>query len=131
MAFTKTEYLPGDTLTADFINELQDAILESNTVPAEIFDFARWTEGTFYIGMSDGTTKQGSVEFDAEGRPTSVTLNGHTLTVTFPVEAEDDDGDSGETRQSIPKATICLKDWEIVDMIASAKNLALFPSSKN
>lgn len=47
-------------------------------------DMSNWYSGSFTVTYEDGTTKDGTVEFDDNDRPTSVTLNGHTLTLTLP-----------------------------------------------
>lgn len=46
-------------------------------------DFSGWDSGEFTV-TADGEATTGSVEFDSAERPTSITLNGHTLTLTFP-----------------------------------------------
>ena len=51
-------------------------------------DFTNWASGAFSVGMKDGTTQDGTVTFDESGRPISITLNGKTLTITFPAEGE-------------------------------------------
>lgn len=48
------------------------------------FDLSDWNEGSFTATMSDGSKKPGSVTFDSEGNPASVTFNGHTMTITLP-----------------------------------------------
>ena len=53
-------------------------------VPVEDIDLSAWDSGSFEMTYEDGTTKEGSVEFDAYNRPTSITLNGHTMTLTLP-----------------------------------------------
>lgn len=47
-------------------------------------NFTNWESGGFVVSMSDGTQHNGTVTFDSEGKPTSVTLNGHTMTITLP-----------------------------------------------
>lgn len=47
-------------------------------------NFTNWESGGFVVTMSDGTNHNGTVTFDSEGKPTSVTLNGHTLSITLP-----------------------------------------------
>lgn len=47
-------------------------------------NFTNWESGGFVVTMSDGTQHNGTVTFDSEGKPTSVTLNGHTLSITLP-----------------------------------------------
>jgi hypothetical protein len=46
-------------------------------------DFSAWADGEFEVTMSDGATKDGSVTFEND-RPKTITLNGHTLTLTLP-----------------------------------------------
>ena len=50
----------------------------------EDIDLSAWNSGSFEMTYEDGTTKEGSVTFDSNNRPTSITLNGHTLTLTLP-----------------------------------------------
>ena len=45
------------------------------------FDFSSWPSFTVTV---DGVEQTGSVELDDDGRPTSITLNGHTLTLVLP-----------------------------------------------
>ena len=47
-------------------------------------DFSDWTSGEFTVTVDDGDPELGSVTFDADGRPDSITLFGHTLTLTLP-----------------------------------------------
>ena len=60
-----------------------DAIAAARQVPSAT-DFSDWESGSFTLQMPDGTTLDGSVEFDGDGRPESVTLNGHTMTIILP-----------------------------------------------
>ena len=60
-----------------------DAIAAVRQVPSAT-DFSDWESGSFSVQMPDGATLDGSVEFDDEGRPESVTLNGHTMTIILP-----------------------------------------------
>lgn len=63
-----------------------DALAAMRQAPSAI-DFSDWEACSFMVQMPDGTTTEGSVEFDDEERPKSITLNGHTLTITLPVKA--------------------------------------------
>jgi hypothetical protein len=45
-------------------------------------DFSAWEDGEFTV-TAGGDTKNGSVTFSG-GRPKTITLNGHTLTLTLP-----------------------------------------------
>ena len=60
-----------------------DALAAMRQVPSTT-DFSDWDSGSFVLQMPDGTTLDGSVEFDNDGRPESVTLNGHTMTIILP-----------------------------------------------
>lgn len=60
-----------------------DALAAVRQVPSTT-DFSDWDFGSFNLRMPDGTTLDGSVEFDDNGRPESVTLNGHTMTIILP-----------------------------------------------
>ena len=60
-----------------------DALAAVRQVPSTT-DFSDWDSGSFTLEMPDGTTLDGSVEFDDNGRPESVTLNGHTMTIILP-----------------------------------------------
>ena len=60
-----------------------DALAAVRQVPSTT-DFSDWNSGSFALQMPDGTTLDGSVEFDDNGRPESVTLNGHTMTIILP-----------------------------------------------
>ena len=60
-----------------------DALAAVRQVPSAT-DFSDWESGSFSVQMPDGATLDGSVEFDDEGRPESVTLNGHTMTIILP-----------------------------------------------
>jgi hypothetical protein len=51
---------------------------------ASVTDFSDWADGSFSVQMSDGSVKAGTVTFDGNSRPTSITLAGHTLTLTLP-----------------------------------------------
>ena len=53
-------------------------------VLATHIDVANWASGGFSVAMSDGTVHNGTVTLDSNNRPASVTLNGHTLTLTLP-----------------------------------------------
>lgn len=46
-------------------------------------DFTYWEDGEFEVTMSDNTTLHGEVTFSG-GRPKTITLNGHTLTLVLP-----------------------------------------------
>jgi len=46
-------------------------------------DITNWDNGSFTVTMKDGTVYTGSVTFDANDKPNSVTLNGYTLTFTL------------------------------------------------
>lgn len=46
-------------------------------------DMSAWDSCSFTVTKGEETLP-GSVEFDSNNRPTSVTLNGHTLTLTLP-----------------------------------------------
>lgn len=46
-------------------------------------DISNWYSGSFEMTYENGTTKTGSVTFE-NGRPKTITLNGHTLTLTLP-----------------------------------------------
>ena len=74
-----------DYFTDDDKREIAEAaaeIVEENKV-ADI-DFSAWADGEFTVTMSDETEKSGAVYFDSSGNPASVTLDGHTMTITLP-----------------------------------------------
>ena len=52
-------------------------------------DFSDWDDGSFTVQMSDGTIKDGSVTFDSNGNPKSITLDGHTVRITLPEMSAD------------------------------------------
>ena len=56
----------------------------ASSVSASDLDFSNWDNGTFSGTMTDGSALDGSVAFDENNRPTSITVNGKTLTLTFP-----------------------------------------------
>lgn len=47
-------------------------------------DYTNWASGSFAVTMEDGTAYTGTVAFDSNSNPASITLNGHTLYVTIP-----------------------------------------------
>lgn len=47
-------------------------------------DLSGWSSGSFTVTMPDGSSKSGSVEFDGEGNPISVTLGDNTVSFTLP-----------------------------------------------
>jgi len=53
-------------------------------VLVEDVDMSNWYSGSFEMTYEDGTVKEGSVTFDSNNRPKTITLNGHTLTLTLP-----------------------------------------------
>lgn len=64
--------------------QLENAIENAQTdVEITNADMSNWYSGTFTMTI-DGVVRTGSVEFDSNNRPTSVTLNGHTITFTLP-----------------------------------------------
>lgn len=61
------------------LSDLRDSIAEVSEI-----DFTDWEDGGFTVTMDDGTTKDGTVEFDADGNPESITIDGNTLTIILP-----------------------------------------------
>lgn len=69
----------------DYIDKrLAESGGEGTTAEVSEIDFTDWEDGSFTVTMDDGTTKDGTVEFDADGNPESITLDGNTLTITLP-----------------------------------------------
>ena len=58
-------------------------------------DFSNWGNGAFSVVLYDGTTAEGAVTFDSNNRPTSITVNGKTLALTFPAATDDGGDDEG------------------------------------
>ena len=65
-----------------------DTLATLATQPAAT-DFSDWDDGSFTVQMSDGTIKDGSVTFDSNGNPKSITLGGHTVRITLPEMSAD------------------------------------------
>lgn len=65
-------------------NEMAAAIQSISTeIEVTAVDFTYWADGSFTV-TKDGEDLSGTVTFDSANRPTSITLNGHTLTLTLP-----------------------------------------------
>ena len=68
----------------DYDAEWQDAPEGGSGSRAAKVDYTNWDDGSFTVTMADGTSKSGTVDFDDNGNAKSITLDGHTLDVTFP-----------------------------------------------
>lgn len=47
-------------------------------------DFTNWDNGSFAMTLSNGESYNGTVTFDSNGNPATISLNGNTLSLTFP-----------------------------------------------
>lgn len=47
-------------------------------------DFTNWDSGSFTMSLSNGESYNGNVTFDSNANPKTISLNGNTLSLTFP-----------------------------------------------
>ena len=57
---------------------------ETEEVAVSAIDFSSWDDGIFGVLMADNSEKDGTVRFDSSGNPFAITLDGHTVYITWP-----------------------------------------------